>query len=450
MIGPDPFHIHDGDIMRPFELVAILIVLTSLFSYVNIRVLKLPSTIGLMLLSLVFAMTIVVIGAFVPEVEQHARTVARQFDLDETLLHGMLGFLLFAGALHVDLGDLSDHKWPIVVMATLGVLISTVIVGGVTWGMLRLFGLNLRPIDCLLFGALISPTDPIAVLALLEEMGAPKPLEIQIAGESLFNDGVGVVVFLGLLEIATGEAKLEPMFFAEIFVREAIGGAIFGLVIGVLVYRLLKSVDHYRLEILLSLSLVAGGYALAEALGLSAPIAMVVAGLLIGNHGRSFAMSAVTTEHIDRFWGLFDEFLNAVLFVMIGMEVLVLIFTPRYLLAGLAAVFVVLLARLISVGMPIWLLRRWERFEPSMIPMLTWGGLRGGISVALALSLPEELDTSEVPTREIILAITYVVVVVSILVQGLTIGPMSRSWLSPTLATASVTPTLENAETAGP
>ena len=347
-----------------------------------------------------------------------------------------------------DLGDLSKHKWPIAVLATLGILISTVIVGGLTWGVLRLFGLHLRPIDCLLFGALISPTDPIAVLALLKEMGAPKPLEIQIAGESLFNDGVGVVVFLGLLDIATGQEKLAPMFFVELFVREAIGGAIFGLVIGILVYRLLKSVDHYRLEILLSLSLVAGGYALAEALGLSAPIAMVVAGLLIGNHGRSFAMSAVTTEHIDRFWGLFDEFLNAVLFVMIGMEVLVLIFTPRYLLAGLAAVVVVLLARLISVGVPVWLLRRWERFEPSMIPMLTWGGLRGGISVALALSLPDELDTSEVPTREIILAITYVVVVVSILVQGLTIGTLSRSWMSPALAMAS--PTLDDAESSRP
>ena len=331
--------------MRPFELIAILIVLTALFSYVNVRMLKLPSTIGLMLLSLLFAIVIVVIGQYVPTVEQQARAVARQFELDQALLHGMLGFLLFAGALHVDLGDLSDHKWPIAVLATLGILISTITVGGLTWGVVRLFGFHLRPIDCLLFGALISPTDPIAVLALLKEMDAPKPLEIQIAGESLFNDGVGVVVFLGLLEIATGHERFEPLPFAALFIREAIGGAVFGLAIGLLVYRLLKSVDHFRLEILLSLALVAGGYALAEALGLSAPIAMVVAGLLIGNHGRSFAMSATTTEHLDRFWGLFDEILNAALFVMIGMEVLVLIFTTRYLLAGLAAVVVVLLAR---------------------------------------------------------------------------------------------------------
>jgi monovalent cation:H+ antiporter, CPA1 family len=426
--------------MRPFELIAILIVLTAMFGYVNIRLLKLPSTIGLMALSLVFSITIVVVGSFVPAVEHQARAVARQFELDQALLHGMLGFLLFAGALHVDLGDLSDHKWPIAVMVTLGVLISTVIIGGLTWVVLGLFGLHLRPIDCLLFGALISPTDPIAVLALLKQIGAPKPLEIQIAGESLFNDGVGVVVFLGLLDIATGHEQLNPGFFVELFVREAIGGALFGLAIGLLTYRLLKSVDHYRLEILLSLALVAGGYALAEALEISAPIAMVVAGLLIGNHGRSFAMSETTTEHIDRFWGLLDEFLNAVLFVMIGMEVLVLIFTTRYLLAGLAAVAIVLLARLVSVGVPVWLLRRGERFEPSMIPMLTWGGLRGGISVALALSLPEDLDGTTMPSRDIILAITYVVVVFSILVQGLTIGWMSRLWLSRERKIAEVVP----------
>ena len=425
--------------MRPFELIAILIVLTALFGYVNVRLLKLPSTIGLMILSLLFSIAIVVVGSFVPAVGEQARAVARQFELDQALLHGMLGFLLFAGALHVDLGDLSEHKWPIAVMATLGVLISTVIIGGLTWVMLKLAGLELRPIDCLLFGALISPTDPIAVLALLKQLGAPKPLEIQIAGESLFNDGVGVVVFLGLLDIATGHEQLNASFFIELFVREAIGGAIFGLVIGLVAYRLLKSVDHYRLEILLSLALVAGGYALAEALEVSAPIAMVVAGLLIGNHGRSFAMSETTTEHIDRFWGLLDEFLNAVLFVMIGLEVLILIFTPRYMLAGLAAVAIVLLARLVSIGVPVWLLRRGERFEPSMVPMLTWGGLRGGISVALALSLPEDLDVT-VPSRDIILAITYVVVVFSILVQGLTIGLMIRVWPSRTSQVSEVVP----------
>jgi CPA1 family monovalent cation:H+ antiporter len=277
---------------------------------------------------------------------------------------------------------------------------------------------------------LISPTDPIAVLALLKQMGAPKSLEIQIAGESLFNDGVGVVVFLALLQIATGHQPLQPAFLLELFAREAIGGALFGLAVGLAAYALIKSVDHYRLEILLSLALVAGGYALAESLRVSAPIAMVVAGLLIGNHGRNFAVSGTTTEHLDRFWGLLDELLNAVLFVMIGMEVLVLSFTMRYRLAGLMIVAVVLIARLISVGVPIWLFRRWERFEASMIPLLTWGGLRGEISVALALSIPESLDRSVSVTRKVILAITYVVVVFSILVQGLTIGPLVR-WRLP-------------------
>ena len=261
------------------------------------------------------------------------------------------------------------------------------------------------------------------MLSLLKRIGAPKTLETQIAGESLFNDGVGVALFAGLLEFATSENAMGPAGFATLFLREAVGGALFGLVAGLVVYFLIKSVDHYRLEILLSLALVAGGYAAAEALHLSGPIAMVVAGLLIGNHGRGFAMSPTTIEHLDRFWGLLDEFLNAALFVMIGIEVLVVTFTSRYLLAGMLAVVVVLVARLVSVGVPVWLLRRWERFEPSLIPILTWGGLRGGISVALALSLRDR----DVPRgRELIVAMTYVVVVFSILVQGLSVGWLMR------------------------
>ena len=249
---------------------------------------------------------------------------------------------------------------------------------------------------------------------------------MQIAGESLFNDGVGVAVFLGLLEVATGEAPLHPWPFATLFLREAVGGALLGFAAGWVVYQLIKSVDHYRLEILLSLALVAGGYAAAEHLHVSGPIAMVVAGLLIGNPGRSFAMSPTTIEHLDRFWGLLDEFLNAALFVMIGVEVLVVTLTPRYLVAGALAIAIVLFARMVSVGLPIWLLRRWERFEPSLIPVLTWGGLRGGISIALALSL-RGLDGGEGPEhRELIVSMTYVVVVFSILVQGLTVGRLTR------------------------
>jgi CPA1 family monovalent cation:H+ antiporter len=415
--------------MPTFDLFAILIVLTAVCGYVNVRLLKLPATIGLMALTLVFSMVLLAIGQYVPAVERQARLIVERFSFDEALLHGMLGFLLFAGALHVDLDDLRAEKWPIAVLASVGVLLSTAIVGAATWCVLPLLGFRLPFIDCLLFGALISPTDPIAVLSLLKRIGAPKALETQIAGESLFNDGVGVALFAGLLEFATAEGAPNPGAFATLFVREAVGGALFGLAAGLVVYHLIKSVDHYRLEILLSLALVAGGYAAAEALHLSGPIAMVVAGLLIGNHGRSFAMSPVTIEHLDRFWGLLDEFLNAVLFVMIGIEVLVVTFTSRYLQAGLIAVAVVLFARLVSVGLPVWLLRRWERFEPSLIPILIWGGLRGGISVALALSLPDVEASHRPPARELIVAMTYVVVVFSILVQGMTVGWLTRSWL---------------------
>jgi monovalent cation:H+ antiporter, CPA1 family len=415
--------------MRLFDLIAVFIVMAAGFGYLNFRLLKLPTTIGLMALSLLFSLSLFVLGAFVPAVAQQTHSVIEQFDFNQVLLHGMLAFLLFAGALHIDLGDLARHKEPIALLATVGVLLSTLIVGVLMWGVFALLGFKLRFIDCLLFGALISPTDPIAVLSLLKKIGAPKTLEVQIAGESLFNDGIGVVLFMGLLEVATGENDFDVGHFAFLFIREAVGGAVFGLAIGLVAYRMLKSVDNYQVEILLSLALVWGGSALADALHMSAPIAMVVAGLLIGNQGRSFAMSKMTTEHLDLFWELVDEGLNAVLFVAIGMELLVLTFTASYLAAGVLAVVIVLVARLVSVGLPVWLLRRSERFDPSMVPILVWGGLRGGISVALALSLPPEAAGDGVPRREVILATTYVVVVFSILVQGLTVGTMTRRWV---------------------
>jgi CPA1 family monovalent cation:H+ antiporter len=415
--------------MRLFDLIAVFLVVAAVFGYLNIRLLKLPSTIGLMALSLLFSLSLFVLGAFVPEVAQQTRSIIERFDFNQVLLHGMLGFLLFAGALHIDLGDLARQKEPIALLATVAVLISTLVVGVLMWGACSLLGLPLRFIDCLLFGALISPTDPIAVLSLLNRIGAPKTLEVQIAGESLFNDGIGVVLFMGLLEVADGGQRFDLGHFAHLFIREAVGGAVFGLAIGLLAYRMLKSVDNYQVEILLSLALVWGGSSLADALDVSAPIAMVVAGLLIGNHGRTFAMSRTTTEHLDLFWELIDECLNAVLFVAIGLDVLLLTFTGSYLAAGVLAVGIVLFARLVSVGLPVWLLRRSERFDPSMVPILVWGGLRGGISVALALSIPGEAAGQTVPRREVILATTYVVVVFSILVQGLTIGPLTRRWL---------------------
>ena len=416
--------------MRTFDLIAILIVLAALFSYINLKVLKLPSAIGLMALTLLFSVAAFVAGRFLPTVGAKVDRLLAHFDLNEALLHGMLGFLLFAGALHVDLGDLARHRWPIAALSTFGVLLSTAVVGALTWGMLALLGQPMRLLDCLLFGALISPTDPIAVLGLLKRVGVPKALEVQIAGESLFNDGVGVVVFTGLLGVASGLHRPDLGHVALLFVRETVGGALFGLVVGLLVFLMLRSVDDYKVEILLSLALVAGGYALADAWHLSGPIAMVVAGLMIGNHGRSFAMSAITNERLDQFWELIDEILNAVLFVLIGLEVLVLTFTMKSLLAGLLVTPIVLAARLLSVGVPIRVLRHWVRFETSTVRILTWGGLRGGISVALALSVPSKPSGVAVPGRDMIVVITYIVVVFSIVVQGLTIGPLTRRWLA--------------------
>jgi len=318
--------------------------------------------------------------------------------------------------LHVDLDSLHQHKWVIGSLATIGVLLSTAIVGVGSWLVFDLMGIGLPLIWCLVFGALISPTDPIAVLATLKRLGAPKPLEVKIAGESLFNDGVGVVVFIALLGIATGSAPASVEGIGKLFLMEAVGGVAFGMLLGYVGYRMLKSVDRFDVEILLSLALVMGGYALAFRLHVSAPIAIVVAGLFIGNQGRSFAMSDATRERLDDFWELIDEILNAVLFLLIGVEVLVLTFNGQHLLAGALLIPVVLLARFVSVGAPIALFRRVKEFPARTVRLLTWGGLRGGISVALALSLPAS------PIREQLLMATYVVVLFSLLVQGTTIG----------------------------
>ncbi|MCZ6547909.1 MAG: sodium:proton antiporter [Deltaproteobacteria bacterium] len=402
--------------MNPFEIGAILLTLAALFSYLNERFIKLPPTIGLMLIALMMSLGLIALGKFGFGVESQARALLANIDFSKTLLHGMLAFLLFAGALHINMEDLVQQKWVISSMATAGVVISTMIVSGLTWLTLRGLGLELPIIYCLLFGALISPTDPIAVLGILKNARAPKSLETKITGESLFNDGVGVVVFIVLLEIAEGGHEQGVAQVALFFAKETLGGVLFGLATGFLAYRMLKDVDCYPVEILITLALAMGGYTLAEALHLSAPLAIVVAGLFIGNQGRDFAMSEKTIEHLDTFWELIDEILNAVLFVLIGLEVLVLQFTTGYLLAGLLAIPIVLLARWVSVGIPVSLLRLRRQFSPNVIKIMTWGGLRGGISVALALSLPPG------PERDILLTVTYIVVVFSILVQGLTIG----------------------------
>jgi len=335
-------------------------------------------------------------------------------------MQGMLSLLLFAGALHVDLSELRSLRWPVVALAVLGTLLSTVVVGYAMWVALPLVGLHLPLPYCLLFGALISPTDPIAVMGILKSAGAPKELELLIAGESLFNDGVGVVIFSLLLGMVTSGVTPTLGQGLGLLLHEAGGGLLFGFAIGYATFRLLKSVDNYQVEVLLTLAAVMGGYALASRLHVSGPLAMVVAGLMIGNHGRELAMSDTTRRYLDMFWELIDEILNAVLFVLIGMEVLLVVFSAPELVAAGVAILVTLLARLLTVGFPVTLLRRAFNLPRGSWKVLTWGGLRGGISVALALSLPIG------PEGDTVVALTYCVVVFSILVQGLTIGYVTR------------------------
>jgi len=403
------------------NLAAMLITLSALFSYINHRFIGLPTTIGVMLIALLLSLVLTLSGKLgFTHLEEVAERALLGVDFDETLMQGMLSFLLFAGALHVDLGDLRQHKWLITLLATIGVLLSTAIVGLLSWVVLDWLGIGIPLIYCLLFGALISPTDPIAVMSTLKRVGIAKSLEAKIAGESLFNDGVGVVVFLVIAGLAMNPGDVSFGSAALLFLQEAVGGAVFGLGVGYASYLMLRSVDNYQVEVLITLALVLGGYALASALHLSGPIAIVVAGLLIGNRGRALAMSDQTREHLDMFWELVDEVLNAVLFLLIGLEVLILEYTPEYLIAGMLMIPVVLLARTISVGLPVSLLKLRREFSPHVVKILVWGGIRGGISVALALSLPPG------SMRDVIVAITYVVVVFSIIVQGLTIGKLAK------------------------
>ena len=408
--------------MEMLDLCALLLSLAAIFSYINFRFIKLPTTIGVMLIAMLISVSLVVLGHCGFEgIQNRATAVLEGIDFNKALMHGMLSFLLFSGALHVNLEDLAKHKWIISILATFGVVMSTFIVGGAAWVVFLIIGIKLPFIYCLLFGSLIAPTDPIAVIGILKKAGVPKSLETKITGESLFNDGVAVVVFLVIMGIIAGGHDVTVGHIMLLFIEEAIGGIFFGFVIGWIAYRMLKSVDNYQVEVLLTLALVMGGYALAHAIHVSGPIAMVVAGIFIGNRGRLFAMSEKTREHLDSFWELMDEILNAVLFLLIGLEVLVIATKGSYLIAGLTMIPVVLFARFISVGIPVTFMRRIRNFSPNAVKIMTWGGLRGGISVALALSVPSG------PEREALLTITYIIVVFSILVQGLTIARLVDS-----------------------
>ena len=420
--------------MSLLTITSILITVAALFAYVNYRTLKLPTTIGIMSISLVFSLVLVAFGASGhPGGIDIARGIVGEIEFDETLLTGMLGFLLFAGwAMHINLDELLARKWTIGILASVGVVTSMFLVAGGSYVVFGLFGFDIPFIYCLLFGTLISPTDPIAVMGILKTAGASKSLEIKIAGESLFNDGVAIVVFLAVFGMAVNGEAFDAGHIAVLFVQEAFGGALFGFACGWVVLQMLKRVDDYQVEVLLTLALVAGGATAATGLHLSAPIAVVVAGLMIGNHGRRNAMSDTTVQHLDTFWELVDEILNAVLFLLIGLEMMVLDFSTTVWAAGLTLALVVLACRLIAVGIPVNVLRGVGReFHPHAVKILTWGGLRGGISVALALSIPSG------PERDVIVAVTYVIVVLSILVQGLTIGKLVKATaVSPSATTS--------------
>ena len=407
--------------MDLFSILAALLTLAALSAYVNYRTIGLPTTIGVMLVALVASMAVVGLHeARIVDLEAPVRALLGSIDFDRTVLEGMLSFLLFAGALHVNVNDLVDEKATIAVLATFGIALSTLVVGGLMYVAAAALGLDLPILYAFIFGALISPTDPIAVMGLLKTVGVSRRLETKIAGESLFNDGVGVVLFLILLELATGDEAVTAGHALGLFLQEAGGGAVFGLAAGLLAYYLLKRVNDYHVEVLITLALVTGGYALALALHLSAPIAVVVAGILIGNQGRAFAMSDTTRKNLDTFWELIDEILNAVLFLLIGLEVLVVAVSGPVVALALLAVPIALLARVVSVGVPLTLLHPFQRYEQGARRILVWAGLRGGISVALVLSLPPGR------VREILLTATYAVVIFSIVVQGLTVPRLVR------------------------
>jgi monovalent cation:H+ antiporter, CPA1 family len=402
--------------------------LAAVFGYVNHRWLKLEPSVGLLMISLASSLGVLGLHWVFPHLEivNQIQSILGSIDFNEALMHGMLGFLLFAGALHVDIEYFIKRKATIASLATVGLLMSTFIVGYLSWLLFNALGLHISFLACLVFGSLISPTDPIAVMGTLKNLHAPKDLEANIAGESLFNDGVAVVVFTGLVALmasqgghagagAHGHGPMGGMDLAILFLREAGGGILLGLVAGWIAYRMMLSIDDYKVEVVITLALVMGSYSVGYAMHVSGPIAVVVAGILIGNRGRAFAMSDQVADYLEKFWELIDEILNAILFMLIGLEVLVISFSGKSLLAGFIIIGIVLLARLVSVFVPITLLKLRSEFPKGVVTILTWAGLRGGISVALALSLPPS------PEKDLIVTSTYIVVLFSIVVQGMTI-----------------------------
>jgi CPA1 family monovalent cation:H+ antiporter len=408
--------------MDAYLIATILVLLSGIFGYINVRFLKLPNTIGLMIITIVFTLIVIALSYVDPTLLNFEKEIISKIDFREVLLDEMLSFMLFAGALHTNFNQLKIQRWPVLVFATLGVITSTFLVGISMYYVLQLIGMQVGFIYCLLFGALISPTDPIAVLGILKKANVPKKLETKIVGESLFNDGVGVVIFLTIFQIASfGSENIVVTDIILLFGKEVIGGIALGLILGWITYRLLKSINDYDIEVIITLAAVMGGTILAQKLHLSAPLAMVTAGLIVGNDTvRDSAMSETTEHYVDKFWELIDILLNAVLFVLIGMEMLVLVIEGDYIIAGLLAIPIVLACRFVSLLVPINFFKKKLDFVPNTNLIMTWGGLRGGISIALALGLTTEMH------RELFLVITYAVVIFSIIAQGLTVGKLVK------------------------
>jgi Na+:H+ antiporter len=408
-----------------YTVLSIVIALAAVFSYVNLRFIGLPTTIGVTLIALVLSLALIAADRLGLPPHGAAASLVKRLDFSSLVLEGMLALLLFAGALTVDLEALKGQKVGIALLASVGALISTAVVGGLAYALSRALGLGINLLESLLFGALISPTDPVAVLSILRAANAPQDLEAQIAGEALFNDGMAIAIFSVLLDIAAAEpgaGGLGAGTVALVFARELGGSLALGLGVGWIALLMLRSVDDYHVEVLLTLALALGLYSLASGLHTSGPLAVVTAGLLTGSRGRARAMSARTVERLDVFWELVDEILNVMLFVLIGFQLLVLPLGIGFLARGAVAVILVLVARFASVGVTALALSRFQRLAPHSVKILTWGGLRGGMSIAMALSIP-----SEIVNRHSIQAATYVVAVFSIAVQGLTLGPLVRA-----------------------
>lgn len=402
--------------MELFHLLTILIVISALFAYVNVRFLKLPDAIGIMLVSLFFSLIVLGVNEVKPTWFALTRQTIRDIDFHYVLFDVMLCFLLFAGAYHTDAAKLKVERRSVILFALVGVVICTFLVGTLLYYAAGWFGLSLSYTLCLLFGALISPTDPIAVLGILAKFKLPESVKTNIVGESLFNDGVGVVVFATIYQVLiNGADSVGAGDITLIFLQEAGGGLLFGALLGYGMYWLLRSIDHYQTEVLLTLAGVMGGYLLAHQLHVSGPLAMVVAGLFVGNRARQSAMSEETGEYVDRFWELLDVILNAILFVLIGVELLVIDFTPTNLIISVIAIAIVLVSRYLSILIPFTVARRWLDLDSKAPLMLTWGGLRGGLSIAMALSIGQA-----VPNSDLIVSITYAVVLFSVVGQGLT------------------------------